>query len=191
MIWVRRTIKYGILVLVIIAIADFFVVFFMAHYRRPIPKVDAVIVLGAAINTPSLYNRTLEGLHIYEKGEADEMVLSGGKISPTDISEAEYMQKVIRYNSQVVPPTILEDQSHTTYENLKNSRTKLGEKRDIVVVSDQFHLARAVLTAKRLGFRHVYWSAPEPTYYRNNELRYYYFREVVGVISYIPKFIFG
>ncbi len=177
-----------------IILCDLVLVFGFAHWRLNIPKADAVIVLGAAINTPALYNRTLEGLHLYEQGKADVMVLSGGKIAEADISEAQYMQKVIKSNitpGGPPPVLILEDQSHNTFENIHNSLQQLGEKKDVIIVSDQFHLARAVLIAKRAGFRHVYWSAPWPTYFSVQELRYYYVRELTAMITYLPKFIKG
>jgi len=189
--WLWRTIKYLILIFLLLVAVDLALVAGFAHWRRPIPKTDAIIVLGAAINTPALYNRTLEGLRLYEQGKAGEMVLSGGKIATADISEAQYMEKIIRQNSDPPPPYMMDDQSHTTYENIRNSRKILAGKDSIVVVSDQFHLARAVLTAKRAGFKHVYWSAPAPDYYSPRELDYYYFREAVAMFNYLPHFIFG
>jgi uncharacterized SAM-binding protein YcdF (DUF218 family) len=171
--------------------ADIVLVFGIANYRPAIPETDAAIILGAAINTPALYNRTLEGLELYEEGKTKTLVFSGGKIASADISEAEYMEKVLRKHSTGKVEYILEDQAHNTYENIRNSRDKIPTKEEIVIVSDKFHLARAVLLAKRMGFDDVYWSAPEPSYYRKQELRFYYLRELVAMISYIPHFIKG
>lgn len=189
--WFRRIIKAIVGLVLLVVILDIAFVFGMAHYRRNIPKTDAVIILGAAINTPALYNRTLEGLHLYQQGKAGVLVLSGGKISSADISEAQYMEKVVKANSAQPVNYIIEDQSHTTYENIRNSKAKLEGKSSIVIVSDQFHLARAVLIAKREGFNHVYWSAPQPDYYNNGDLRYYYTRELVAMLAYLPKLIGG
>jgi uncharacterized SAM-binding protein YcdF (DUF218 family) len=186
-----RLIKLVVVTIVILVTVDLALVFGFAHYRPPIPKADAIIVLGAAINTPALYNRTMEGLRLYEDGKADELVLSGGKIAAADISEAQYMEKVIKQNADPLPLYVKEDQSHTTYENIRNSRQVLDGKQNIIIVSDRYHLARAVLTAKRAGFKDVSWSAPDPNYYSARELRYYYFREVAAMLSYIPYFIFG
>lgn len=160
-------------------------------YRPVIPKSDAIIVLGAAINTPALDNRSLEGLKLYEQGKADVIVASGGRISSSDISEAGYMQKIIRKNEKGTVPMILEDQSHDTYENIKNSKLKIPNAQSIIIVSDDYHLARAVLMAKREGFKNVSWSSPKPYYYKTSELAFYYLREMVAMIDYIPKFIRG
>lgn len=190
----RKAIKFFGIFIGLIILADIAAVIFFAHYRPAVPKSDAVIILGAAINTPALYNRTLTGLHYYEQGKAGELMLSGGRISEEDISEAGYMQKVIRQNLQrqsQLPPLLLDDQSHNTYENLKNSMVKLGGPKSVIIVSDEFHLARAVLLAKRVGFSHVSWDAPKPTYYSKTELGRYYLREMVALLRYIPHFISG
>lgn len=175
--------------------ADLALVWGIAHIRPEIKHADAVIVLGAAINTPALTNRTKEGLELYEQHKADVMVLSGGKIANEDISEAQFMEKVIKKNAKEKVDYILEQDSHNTYENIKNSKAKLEQEgkphNSIIVVSDAFHLARGVLMAKRAGFDDVYWSAPSSGYYHRPELRYYYFRELIAMINYLPKFISG
>jgi len=186
----RAILKWIIIIFVIIFILDAGLLAFFSIYRPPIKNADAVIILGAAINTPALYNRSLEGLKLYEEGKANVVIASGGKISDRDISEAEYMLKVITKNSDKPVPVILEDQSHNTYENIKNSRSKHPAK-SAVIVSDKYHLARAVLMALRQGYWPVYWSAPDPPYYRRSELNYYYLRESIALISYLPKFIFN
>ena len=151
-------------IIALIIVLDVAMVLGVAHTRPEIPKADSIIVLGAAINTPALRNRTLEGLRVYEQGNVSEMVLSGGKIADADISEAQYMEKVIKKNSKEKVNYILEDQSHNTYENIMNTKFKLdteGVSTDsVVIVSDAFHLARGVIMAKRAGFNKVYWSAP-------------------------------
>lgn len=183
------------IILGLLVVADAGLVWGIAHVRPQINHADAVVVLGAAINTPSLTNRTKEGLQLYEQGKADVMVLSGGRIADADISEAQFMEKVINKNAHDSVNYILEENSHNTYENIKNTKAQLiasGSKTDsIIVVSDSFHLARAFLTAKRAGFKDVYWSAPSSGYYPRDDLRYYYLREFVAMINYLPRFIFG
>lgn len=172
-------------------LADFLVVMFFGFYRPQIKQADAIVILGAAINTPALYNRSLQGLKLYAEGDAKIMVLSGGRISDKDISEAGYMRKVIENNSRQPVPLILEEDSHSTYENIKNTKAKTGSGKSLIVVSDEYHLARAVIMAKREGFGPVYWSSPEAKYYKNSELAFYYLRELVAMFAYLPKFVFG
>jgi uncharacterized SAM-binding protein YcdF (DUF218 family) len=170
------------------AALDAALVFGWPHIPQKIDRADAIIIMGAAINTPALYNRTMEGLKLYNEGKAPVMILSGGRISDADISEAQYMQKVIRQNSEKEPNMILEQSSHNTLENIRNSKAKLPKAKSVIIVSDEFHIARAVLTARSNGFDDVYWSYPEPSYYSRPELRKYYFREMAAMISYFPDF---
>ncbi len=183
--------KYIAVTLFTLAIIDAAIVLFFSFYRPEPQKSDAIIVLGAAINTPALYNRSLQGLKLYQQGKADMIVCSGGRVSDKDISEAEYMQKVIRKNASSSVPTLLDSNSHNTYENLKDSKELLPGVKSVIIVSDQYHLARAVVLAKRAGFDTVYWSSPKPSYYKKSELAFYYIREMAAMVTYIPKFIFG
>ena len=183
--------KWLAVIVIIIVIIDAALVFGFSQYRPPIAKSDAIIILGAAINTPALDNRSLEGLRLYQEGKANVIVVSGGRISDEDISEAGYMQKVIKKNETENVPVILEDQSHDTYENIKNSKALIPSAKSVIIVSDDFHLARGVLLALREGFYPVAWSSPKPYYYDKKELAYYYFREMAAMVEYIPKFVRG
>lgn len=188
---IGKVLKYLAVTGAVVFVVSFCAVAIMGEYRRNIPRADAVIILGAAINTPALYNRSLEGLRLFADGKTNVLVLSGGRISDKDLSEAEYMRKTILKNSAETPPLILEQESHSTYENIKNSKKLIPEAKSVVVVSDTYHLARGVLMAKAVGFEEVYWSAPDSaSYYPAGELAYHYFRETVAIIAYIPKFIF-
>lgn len=183
-----KLIKIIMISIFAVALLDVAIVFGIPHIHPKMDHADAIIVLGAAINTPALYNRTLEGLRLYEEGKAPVMILSGGRISDSDISEAQYMQKVIKQNSTKPVNMILEQSSHNTYENIRNSKALAPDAKSVIVVSDEFHLARAALTARTNGFSNVSWSYPKPTYYSKSELRKYYLRELAGMINYIPKF---
>ncbi len=173
-----------------VVLFDALAILLIANWAPELKKADAIIVLGAAINTPALKNRTEQGLKVYEQGLANTIVFSGGKISDSDISEAEFMKKIAEKKG-IEANIILEDQSHSTYENIFNSKKLLPESDSVIIISDNFHLARAVLVAKRAGFQDVQWSGPDEKYYSKESSRFYYAREFVAMISYLPKFIFG
>ncbi|MCL5666904.1 MAG: YdcF family protein [Patescibacteria group bacterium] len=189
---ILKIFKITALAAAVLFLVSFSVVFGVGQYHCQIPeKADAIIVLGAAINTPALYNRSMQGLRLYQQGKGAEMILSGGRISDQDISEAQYMKKVIEKNSARPVPLILEQNSHSTFENIKNSKALDPQAKSLVIVSDRFHLARAALVAKRNGFGPVYWSAPDPFYYSKSDLIYYYFRETAALVWYLPKLVFN
>ena len=164
--------KYVAIVGLSLLLADVIVVIFFSIYRPPVYKANAIIVLGAAINTQEIYYRSLEGLKLYQAGDAPVIVLSGGQDFPRAPTEAMYMEKVIDDNSQTPVSLILENQSHSTYDNIKNSEAIIGRGKSVIIVSDDFHLARGILMAEREGFKVVYWNSPKPSYYTKPELAF-------------------
>lgn len=173
------------------------VLFFSKNHSLP-EKADVAIILGAAINTPALYNRSLEGLEIYEQGKVSKLVLSGGRVSDKDVSEAGYMEKVILKNAsnsklktKISKDFILEESSRNTYENIRNSKEKVPQAKSVVLISDEYHLARASLLAWRMGFDQVYWSSPNSGFYPKKQLYFHYLRETVAILAYLPKFLKG
>jgi uncharacterized SAM-binding protein YcdF (DUF218 family) len=161
--------------------------------RPSVPRVDAVIVLGAKVGTPALTARALQGLRYYEEGKTNTMVLSGGRGPDEPVSEAEAMRQVIArrvaQTGGTMPKLILESKSADTFQNIHNSKALIPYAKSIVIVSDCYHLTRPVFIAKRDGFQKVYWGAPVPSYYSVLDLAHYYLRETVGMIAYLPKFI--
>lgn len=160
--------------------------------RPSAPHIDAVVVLGAKVGTPALTERTLRGLTYYQEGKSDVIVLSGGQGPGESVSEAEAMKAVI--TSQVAhtgdtPTIILEKDSTSTIENIYNSKTLIPKAKSVVIVSDGYHLARSVLIAKKAGFQDVYWDAAASGHYSKKDLAYYYLREAVAVLVYLPRFI--
>jgi uncharacterized SAM-binding protein YcdF (DUF218 family) len=208
-----------------VVVLDLAVILTFANLHPRLEKADAIVVLGAAINSPALHNRSIQGLKLYDENLAPVLVLSGGRISDQDITEATYMKKVIlqeiadqnnfhplltspvpssiadksaRYYGagkgeeiKWEPPIILEQNSHTTFENLENSKALLPNAQSIIIVTDRYHIARAMITAKRAGFGAVSWSAPVPYYHKLGDQIYYYFREALAMLAYVPKFIVG
>ena len=187
--WLKRIVASILIVVVIILLFDACLLFGFAKIRPEIKQADAIVVLGAAINSKIASNRALEGLRLYKDGKAPVIIASGGKIADPDISEAQYIEKIIKKNSTESPTIILEDQSGNTYENILNSKQKLPDAKSIIIVSDSFHLARGVLIAKKLGFETVQWSSPKDSHYPASEIRYYYLREFFALIGYLPVFL--
>ena len=123
------------------------------------PDFDAdwLIVLGAGVNgdTPSLsmLNR-LNAAQAYLDAHPDcRAVLSGGMGSDEDLSEAEAMYRWL--TAQGVDPArlIREEDSTSTQENIAFSLALIPdwESADIAVCSNEYHLCRAQLLARRMG----------------------------------------
>lgn len=119
---------------------------------------DYIIVLGAGVNgsTPSLsmVNRleaTLDYLETYPDCVA---ILSGGQGSGENISEADAMARWLRERGIAGERLVLETESTSTEENLKNSLRLIPDAstQSIGVVSSEYHLYRAKIMAAALGY---------------------------------------
>ena len=133
------------------------------------PRVDAIVVLGAAQydGRPSaIYAARLEhAVDLYHSGVAPLIVFTGGKEPGDRFTEGGSGARWAVQHGIPSGATLVEDSSRTTYENLAGAKRVLdarlhsGKHPRVVVVSDPFHMFRAMKQAGDLGFR----AYPSPT----------------------------
>ncbi len=155
------------------------------YHAVPEPGADYVIILGAQwkVTGPSeVLRRRLDKAIEYLQANPDtKVIVSGGQGTNEPVAEAVGMQEYL-VNAGISDTRILvEAHSTNTYENLVFSRGLLDPGKDrVVVVTNNFHLFRAVKIAARQGYENVeglaassvIWMAP------NNLLR-----EFLGVLK--------
>lgn len=122
----------------------------------------AVIVLGAKTNGDEpdamLKNRLDKALSFLLEHKDTICVVAGGLNYKNDYSEAYVMQKYLTEHGVDSSRIIMEDESRDTFENITFSAKHINEnikayKIDkMIIVSDGFHLWRAVMTADEQGF---------------------------------------
>ncbi|HLP41697.1 MAG TPA: YdcF family protein [Fibrobacteria bacterium] len=147
----------------------------------PIPQVDAVIVPGASVYrsgklSPVLRQRMETALGFLEKQPGARLVLSGFAI-PGGYNETLAMEDYAR-RRHVAPENILTDEKgRSTYVTLLNCRRKWGLRR-VLVVSQDYHLPRALYIAHGLGMEASGLAVPE-----ENPTSRVHFREYVGRVK--------
>ena len=138
---------------------------------------ETLVVLGSKVNSygPSLMTaqRLKAAIKFMNEHPDTNCVLSGGQGSDEPFSEANGMYDYMVSHGIDADRLYLEDRSTNTRENLKFSKEIIeseGLNEKITIVSNEFHLYRAGLIAKKLGFD--YSSIPGrsllilfPTYY--------------------------
>lgn len=129
--------------------------------RKAEPGLDYVIVLGAQVRgeKPSrALRKRLDRAAEYAGENPDTvLILSGGKGSGEDISEAECMYRYLA--EQGIDPERLkkEDRSTSTKENLEFSRELYHpEDSRTGLISNNFHIYRALALAKKSGYTQIY-----------------------------------
>jgi len=151
----------------------------------PRPGADYVVVLGAQwkSNGPSyVLKKRLDKAVEYLKANPETLVIvSGGQGANEPISEARGMQGYL-IGAGIAPERIqMEDTSTNTVENLVFSSEYLDKAEDrVVIVTNNFHVFRAVKIAEKQGYGNVEGLAAGsyPGMLPNNMLR-----EFFGVIK--------
>lgn len=149
----------------------------------------AMVVLGAQLKSdgPSLFlQRRLERALDYLEDHPDTLVVvSGGQGDNEPDTEANGMEKFLRQKG--FQGTVLqEDRSRNTFQNLTNSKQVLEEAgydltKGVVIVSNDFHLARARMLAGRVGFQDISTLAA-PSDHAGYKL-YNFIREPFGLVK--------
>ena len=156
-----------VLVLAYFAVTTALVARWMGKDERP--RVDAIVVLGAAQydGRPSaIYEaRLAHALDLWSGGVAPLLVFTGGKEPGDRFTEGGTGARWAMERGVPQRAVVVEEQSRTTYQNLAGARRALERRHPgrgrhrIVVVSDPFHMFRAVRQAADLGMD----AHPSPT----------------------------
>lgn len=129
-----------------------------AGRRKPEPGADHVVILGAHVRgtrpSRSLLYR-IEAAAKYMKAEpAAVAIASGGQGDGEDISEACCIRHVLEKMGIERSRIIEEDRSVSTWQNLEYSLDIGGRDASYVIVTNRFHIYRALKTAKAVGMEH-------------------------------------
>lgn len=141
------------------------------HYSRLPEKLpehaDAAVVLGAAAwgNKPSpvFRERLNHALALYQSGYADKLIFTGGTPKSGFLTEAEVARKFALKQGVPNHDILFETRSKDTYQNLANTRLLMQRHQlhSMIIISDPYHLARAMIMAQDLGIQAT--ASPTPT----------------------------
>lgn len=139
------------------------------------------VVFGAAVwkdDQPShaLYDRIKAGIDLYDEGEINCLILSGGA-STYGSHEADVMKNV------AIDEEIPEEDLILDYEGINTEATIRNLPEDVdhfVFISNDFHLSRIALLATKLGVESFETSAATYNEGRYNREKWFRFREFGG-----------
>ena len=150
---------------------------------QPESGLDYIVVLGARVNgtvpSGSLRNRIRVGAEYLRDNPGTIAVLSGAQGSGEEISEARCMYDHLVAAGVNPARLILEDRSTDTSENLRFSRVLIPENASVGLVTNNFHIFRALALARGLGWQGVQGIPVATTAF---SIPHYYMREFVGVV---------
>ena len=128
---------------------------------------DAAIVLGAAVwgdeVSPVFRERINHAIDLYRTGRVRKIIFTGGQGNKDELTEAAEARQFALKNGIPGKDILIEEASHTTYENVVNAK-RLADAhglKKVLIVSDPLHMKRAVAMARDIGLEA--YPSPTPT----------------------------
>lgn len=120
---------------------------------------DAILLLGVELDardepTDELRARARAAARAYAAGRAARIAACGGRLPGHVKAEADVMAQLLEEAGVPREAILREDQSQDTMENMRFAARLLGGARGrrVLVVTSDYHLRRARMTARRVGF---------------------------------------
>jgi uncharacterized SAM-binding protein YcdF (DUF218 family) len=127
----------------------------------------AIVVLGAAqyVGRPSpvLRARLDHAIQLWRRNLAPTMIVTGGTGVGDTTSEAAVSQRYAVQRGVPATAILLETEGRTTSESMEGVAALMGSRnrRDVLLVSDPFHMLRLTILARRHGL--IPYASPTPT----------------------------
>lgn len=155
----KATFVLSIICIVIVAFASFKIISGFRDYEDG--DLDYVLVLGShvtkygpALATAYRLDKAYEYLNSNLKSKC---ILTGGKGDNEHDTEAVVMQRYLISRGVDSSRLILEDKASSTFENFSFSKQYMDVENDnIGIVTNNFHMYRALRIAKKQGYKNVY-----------------------------------
>lgn len=134
---------------------------------------DCVMVLGAGLwdgePSPMLQERLDFGLMAYETGCTDKLLMSGDH-GREEYDEVNKMKDVAIENGVSADNIFMDHAGFSTYESMYRARD-IFQVEKMVIVTQKYHLYRAVYNARKLGIDAYGFAADELKYPIYNDIR--------------------
>lgn len=189
--WYHRTMRLFIAfmaAILFIYISAYFYVEYSFTGNAEFPA-DCAIVFGAAVTRgsqpgPAITRRVAAAADLYRNDKINRLILTGGRGEGNARSEAEVMEQFALQQGIVRSDITLENEAHSTWENLQYSRNLTKDCSSVVAISDQYHLGRIRLLAWRQGWFDLQLYPAQDREPLAGIERWSFQREVFGVLYY-------
>lgn len=118
-------------------------------------KADCILILGAGVKDgkpkPMLRDRLLTGIELYKSGAAEKIIMSGDH-GRADYDEVNVMRAFALEQGVSAEDIFLDHAGFSTYDSVYRAKNIFGAE-NIIIVSQKYHLYRALYIAKELGVK--------------------------------------
>lgn len=180
-----------IIVYFFLHLTNFLTAYLLYQFNRPKLNQDFIIVLGSGLIKdkvpPLLASRINKAIDFYWKQAAVAspplLIFSGGQGPDEDLPEAEAMQKYAIEKGIPLEHTLTEARSVNTFQNMLYSKQIMdsvkGSEYNSIFTTNNFHLFRASLYAKKAGLKSQGIGSKTALYYWPNAM----IREYIAIVA--------
>lgn len=172
----KKVLKYGIIVIAAISVIvlgiNLYVKLSTKHQiikekeYTYLSDVDCIIILGAGIwgdkPSPMLEDRLQEGINLYQNGVSDKIIMSGDH-GRKEYDEVNIMKNYAIENGIPSDNIFMDHAGFSTYESIYRAKDIFQAKK-VVIVTQKYHLYRALYIANQLGLE-AYGVGADPRQY--------------------------
>lgn len=153
-------------------------------------EADCIIVLGAGVkndNTPTkmLEDRIIIGDKLYNENASNKIIMSGDH-GREEYDEVNAMKKYAIEEGIPSEDIFMDHAGFETYDTMYRAKEIFGVKK-VVIVTQKYHLYRALYIAKSLGLE-AYGVSSDLRYY-SKKMIYWKFREYIARVKAFAKCI--
>ena len=139
---------------------------------KKLKDVDAIIVLGAGVwgdsPSPLLRDRLITGIEVYEKGISNKIIMSGDH-GRKNYDEVNIMKEYAIDEGVPSEDIFMDHAGFSTYDSIYRAKYIFKAKK-IIIVTQKYHLYRALYIAKQLGIE-AYGIKAVPRRYAGDDKR--------------------
>lgn len=172
----KKIIKYVVIVLIIMILIVLAINFYVKLSTKKqiienndysnLEDIDCIIILGAGIwgdkPSPMLEDRLLEGISLYENNVSKKIIMSGDH-GREEYDEVNIMKKFAIEKGVPSEDIFMDHAGFSSYESIYRAKEIFGANK-IVIVTQKYHLYRALYIANHLGIE-AYGIGADPRQY--------------------------
>lgn len=167
-----------LIILIIVISINFFVIgstknrILTEEQVKDLQDVDCILILGAGIwgesPSPMLEDRLLQGIDLYKSGVSTKIIMSGDH-GKEDYDEVNVMKKFAIDREVKSEDIFMDHAGFSTYESIYRAKY-VFEAKKIVIVTQKYHMYRALYITEQLGLK-AYGVNSDPRTYQGQVIR--------------------
>ena len=172
----KKVIKVGIIIIIIIVLIILLINLYVKNSTKnqiiekgdysTLKNIDCIIILGAGIwgdkPSPMLEDRLKEGILLYNNEVSDKIIMSGDH-GREEYDEVNTMKKYAIENGIPSESIFMDHAGFSSYESIYRAKEIFNAKK-VVIVTQKYHLYRALYIANQLGLE-AYGVGADPRQY--------------------------